>query len=1127
MPYSQDKLGAQKQTEATQHRGGRRMTSSRLRAVATSLFLLLITLSCQPLFGQAVSQISGTVKDQTGALLPGVEVTATQTTTGIARMTITNETGSYALPNLPTGSYKVEAALPGFRTYVQTGIELQVGTAPVIPIVLNIGEVAETVEVQANASQVETQKLGVGAVMETQRILELPLNGRTTTDLIVLTGAAVQTGASPSYGQNTGVSISIAGGLGYGVYYGLDGAPHINYYDNTNLTLPFPNALQEFKVETSTQNAQAGTKSGGQVNSVTKSGSNAFHGDVFEFMRNAAMNARNFFATGSDGLKRNQFGGTLGGPIIKDKMFFFAGYQGTTVRQEPVSSTVFVPTEAMLNGDFTAFTSATCQGVARNLSAPFVGNKIEPARFDLAAVRIAAKLPKPLDDCGRFVTGNPVSQYLWQVPVRVDYHASEKHSLFARYLITKFNQAQPYTLRPDNVLTSTGSLLDEITQSVTLGHTYIVSSTKATNFRLSGSRPAMLHLGPEYFGPTDVGINSYSSLPHFLNMSVTGGFSLGGSNGKVVMHNTYLSANDDFSLISGKHQISFGASVTRSLVLNNGNVRGAGSYQFNGQTTGLGLADFLLGSLSQHRLASPDELDVRQWFFGAYVQDTWKAFDHWTLNYGLRWEPFFPMSVLNKRVYTFSLDRFYNGVVSTVYKNAPAGFHYPGDPGFNGNSGMNERWGIFQPRIGLAWDPTGRGRLAIRSAAGVAYDFINEQSYHNMTTVAPFSGDTILQGPIPLSDPWRNYPGGNPFPYVYSPSNARYTAGAVYLPVPPDIKPSKIYNWNLAIESQITPDWFASVSYVGSNSIHLWTNIELNPGIFLGLGPCTLQTATGPAQYATCSTTGNLNQRRRLNLEKPVEAVNIANLTAYDDGATANYHGLILNTRWRGGRNLNINTNYTWSHCIGNATNGSNTPVVGSNYVHADNRALDAGNCSSDRRHLFNVTAVARTPEFSNNGLRRVASGWSLSTIYRLSSGAPMTISSGLDRALNGFSNQRADQVLVDTASPNKSKACLNVAPCVDWLNTNAFRQPDLGTLGNMGVFNVLGPKFFQFDLALMREFPITEGQTLEFRGEAFNVLNNTRFRNPGTSLNNTNNFGRILSAEDPRIMQVAVKYTF
>ena len=280
--------------------------------------LPIFLVTCGMAYSQAVSQISGTATDSSGAVVPGVEVTATQTDTGTKRTVMTNGQGEYTLTNLQIGPYRLEASKPGFRTYVQTGIQLQVNTNPVIPIALGIGEVGQTVQVEANASLVETQNLGVGSVMETQRILDLPLNGRTPTDLIALTGAAVQTGTSPTYSMNTGVTISVAGGVDFGVYYALDGAPHLNLYDSTNMPLPFPDALQEFKVDTSTQSAQTGIHSGAQVNSVTKSGTNAFHGDIFEFLRNGDVNARNFFSTIPDNLKRNQFGGVMGGPIIKE-----------------------------------------------------------------------------------------------------------------------------------------------------------------------------------------------------------------------------------------------------------------------------------------------------------------------------------------------------------------------------------------------------------------------------------------------------------------------------------------------------------------------------------------------------------------------------------------------------------------------------------------------------------------------------------------------------------------------------------------------------------------------------------------------------------------------------------------
>src|SRR5688572_5293439 len=306
-----------------------------MKKALLSLFggMLVLTITCVDMWAQATAQITGTVRDQTGAVLPGVEVTATQTETGIARNTITNETGSYVLPNLAIGPYRLEAALPGFRTYVQTGLVLQVDANPVINAVLEVGQVSEQVEVQANAALVETRSVGVGQVVENARILELPLNGRNIVDLVGL--AAGTTPAPIANGNNRDAfataSFSVAGGLNTGITYTLDGAHHQNPSDNSYVALPFPDALQEFKVETSGTSAEKGMKSAGAVSLVTKSGTNEFHGDLFEFVRNGMFNARNAFATRRDTIKRNQWGGTLGGPIIQNKLFFFAGYQGTTI----------------------------------------------------------------------------------------------------------------------------------------------------------------------------------------------------------------------------------------------------------------------------------------------------------------------------------------------------------------------------------------------------------------------------------------------------------------------------------------------------------------------------------------------------------------------------------------------------------------------------------------------------------------------------------------------------------------------------------------------------------------------------------------------------------------------------
>src|SRR5437867_1034542 len=319
-------------------------------ALRPFLFSLVSILSSVTLSAQSTAQISGTAKDQSGAVLPGVELTATQTATGIARSVVTNETGSYVLPNLPIGLYRLEAALPGFRTFAQTGIVLQVNGNPEINVVMAVGQVAETVEVQADAALVETRNTGVGQVIDNVRVMELPLNGRQVTELIILSGAAVGGGAQNTPRNYPTDIISVGGGSNDGLTFLLDGGIHNDPYGNQALPLPFPDALQEFKVETSAVPAQYGFHAAGAVNVVTKSGTNEFHGSLFEFVRNRIFNARNTFALERDGLKRNQAGGVIGGPILKNKLFFFGGYQGTIQRSAPRALVAYVPTLQMLAG---------------------------------------------------------------------------------------------------------------------------------------------------------------------------------------------------------------------------------------------------------------------------------------------------------------------------------------------------------------------------------------------------------------------------------------------------------------------------------------------------------------------------------------------------------------------------------------------------------------------------------------------------------------------------------------------------------------------------------------------------------------------------------------------------------
>lgn len=1083
--------------------------------IRLSAALLVFMLACTDVWAQATAQISGTVRDQTGAILPGADVTATQTDTGIVRTTVTDEAGSYVLPNLAVGPYRLEVSLQGFRSFVQTGIVLQVNSNPVINAVLQLGEVAETIEVQANATMVETRSTGVAQVIDNQRILELPLNGRQVTDLVTLGGAAVQTGVSSNQSMPGGVRISVAGGQSFGVAYTLDGAMHNNPYDGVNLPLPFPDALQEIEVESSGLSASNPMKSGGAVNAVTKSGTNEFRGSAFEFVRNYNFNARNPFALRRDSLKRNQFGGTLGGPVVRNKLFFFGAYQGTMTRSDPVETIRFVPTAAMMAGDFTTITSPACNaGRQINLRAPFVSNRIDPALFSRAAVNVTAKLPQAQNECGRVTYGIPQKLNQSQAVGKLDYQLSANHFLFGRYVATTHDIPPAHRLS-DNILTTTNAGFDNLAQSYALGDTLLLGPNTLNAARVTVNRTAIARVHAPFFNAPSMGINIHSSLPDFMVLGVTGGFTVGGNTQSLAtfVTNSYQ-VSDDVNLVRGNHQFAFGGNVALWTVDQYAVNQDTGNLQFNGQATGLGLADFLVGRVSNFNQGSPTDWATRQWYLGIYAQDTWRLSSRLTMNYGLRWEPFFPLHLTNGAVYGFDLERFRQGTKSTVIPNAPAGLYYPGDPGFPEGAAIHKKWLQLGPRVGLAWDPSGDGRMSIRSYFGIAYDFGVAQNLGNSASAPPHAFRVQLTSPPGgLDNPWLGIAGGNPFPYVSSPSAAVFDRFGNFLPVNEyDMSPPEVKTWNLSIQRQFGTDTLVSASYLGSQSTHLWVQKSLNRAVYIPGGPCTIAGVT----YNPCSTLQNTNQRRTLHLQNPEEGRLYGVVDAHEDGGTANYHGLLVSAQRRSVGGATIGGNYTWSHCIGDNTSLGGNANVNQAYVDPNNRDFDRGNCDSDRRHNLNVTAVAESPSFANAVLRTVASGWRLAGIYRMTSGSYMTILSGEDRALTGAGGQRAQQVLEDPYLDRDG---------IDYLNPRAFAQPTLGTLGNMGRTNIEGPGNWQIDMALSRVFRIQETR-LEFRAEAFNLTNNFIRMNPNTNLRQ-NTFGQITTSGDARIMQFALKYVF
>ena len=1094
-----------------------------LRQVSVCAMILVLTGSAA--WAQATAELNGRVTDQSGGVLPGVTVTVTQTDTGFSRSAVTDDNGNYAIPNLPTGPYRLEVMLQGFRSYVQTGIVLQVAATPTINAVLSVGSLEETVSVEAAAPLVDVRSTGISEVVEQERILELPLEGRNPAALIAMVGGVVQ--ERPNNKSMPGsLFTGVAGSLPFGVAYLLDGAPHNNPYDNLNMPLPFPDALQEFRVATSGLSADNGVHSGGSVNAVTKSGTNVLHGTLFEFLRDKRFNAKAVFApidpnTGrrvDDGLKRNQLGGALGGPILSDRLFFFGAYQGTFQDVTPPDATTRIPTPAMLAGDFTAFASPACnRGQQINLRAPFVNNQIDPRLFSPAAMAIARQLPTTTDPCGDIRFSAPLSYDQSQVVAKVDYQGSGGHSIFGRYMLT-FDDQVPSWPTSGSVLTTRAedNAQTHRAHSLTLGDTRVFGTNTVNAFRVAWNRSrAHYHLEP-FFGAETLGINNfYNYVPGIIGIEISGGFTTA-SGGSVLFQGDTdaYQISDDVTLVRGNHQLALGGNVAYWTHYTVDGQRGVGLWTFDGSLTGLGTADFLTGRLARLEHARPGVLDLTQKYLGLYAQDTWRVSPRVTVNGGVRWEPFFGAHIQNNAIANFDFDRFRQGATSTVFRNAPPGFLYPGDPDFpSGTSGLNNKWTNFAPRVGMAWDVTGDGRMAVRSSYSLGYDFQGASYLFISATAPPFGGRLrVTSLPGGFDDPYRDFPGGPPHPYPETPGpDAQFPAYGALASVDPDNNSTRVQSWNVIVERQIGAAWQVAASYLGSYTDRIWAQAQRNPGVFMA-----------------GATAANLNQRRVLSLENPQASRLIGSLERHEAIGTQTYRALRLSTQRRAATGVSLNANYTRSYCVGNVAQ-TTFFTGGQSLQDPDNPDWDLGNCQFSRRHIANATVTVATPQFANRGLNLVASGWNVAGILTASSGAWLTVMTLRDIAATGILQQRPNQVL---DNPYGDKTLNN------YLNRAAFADPAPGQLGDHIRNSIEGPAYWTIDLALSRRIPLGVAHNLELRVETFNLLNHFNWGNPGPPLggggnaNTVNldagNFGQILTqAGTPRIFQFGVKYAF
>jgi hypothetical protein len=1090
----------------------------------SSLLLTFVVLGNTPaLHAQAVSiaSVTGRIVDAQGALVTGAQVKMTGVDTGAVYNAVTNTDGIYTFPSLPIGAYRLESTVPGFQTYVQNGLVLRVNDHVQIDVTMKVGAVTEKVEVTANAGLVQTQQNTISQVIDQQRIVDLPLNGRDPTQLITISGASV----NHSDGTNTGSksffssqSISIAGSAGDATNYLLDGGDNNDSFTNVNMPFPFPDALAEFSVETSTLPARNGLHPGGVVNAVTKSGSNQWHGDVFEFIRNGDANAINYFAPKQDSLKRNQFGGTFGGRIIRDKLFFFGGFQQSDIRQDPSTSTAFVPTAAALAGDFSALDGAGCQakGVARLVNDPTTGlplpnAHISPTLFDPVSVALAKYLPQTSDPCGKVSYGIPVQSNESQIVGRVDWIINTKHSLYGRYFV------DDYTLKaffdPHDILVTSVTGNVERATTFVLGDTYTLSPTAVNSFHATLGRRSN-NRGPNASGinmATLGATNLSQSTPNFLQVAVNnGGFAIGcGTCALGRFPVTSFQYADDVDILRGKHQIAFGVDYLRTREIQENHYNDNGVFTFSGQYSNDPLLDFLTGKMNTFNQSGQQLNDLRQNVFALYVQDTYHMTRRLVVNLGLRWEPFLPEFDHYDRGSTFSRAAFDAGQVSQVYANAPTGSLFAGDPGIT-HSFTDRRLANFSPRLGIVYDPTGSGKTTIRAGAALLYDSVGAFIPYRMVAQNPPYGPqvTLTSGPYQFSNPWGNVPGGDPFPLAPPSKNVSFPLANAEVFLPPHIHSPSVGQWNFSVQHRFSDNWVFTISYLGNKTSHLWIGNEINPAVYI----------PGTCGTAACSSTGNTQSRRVLSLANPKVGQYYSTMIVADDGINANYNGLLTSIEHRFAHNYTLLANYTWSKCLGIAPVNS---LGGDVFQNPNNARGEYGPCTYDVPFLFN-TSIVYASHFGHGGLlSHLLSDWNLAPLMRYQSGLPANPTTGKDNSLTGSGLDRPNVVAgaqMYTGAAHGLK--------YQYVNPGIYTANPIGTFGNAGHLSLRGPGYFNVDVAVSRQFKLLEHLTLQARVDAFNVLNHPNFGLPVGNISSAN-FGQITTASDPRIMQASMKLVF
>jgi hypothetical protein len=1124
------------------------MGKSMRSAKRLTLFLMALLTSLNVAGQQITGSIRGTVSDPSDAIVRAATVTATQIETGLKRVAITDHQGEYVLVELPIGHYQLEVQAKGFQKYLQQGISLDVNQTATVGIHLKLGSETQQVEVSANAALVQSTVSSLGQTVMEHEILDLPLDGRNFSQLgllqpgvVPLTPGLLEAGGPARQNQ----AYAVDGQRPESNNFLIDGADNVSSVDGGFVLKPPIDAIAEFKILSHNANAEFGRNTGSTTNVITRSGSNSFHGAAWEFLRNDAMDSSDYFTHSVQPLKQNQFGATFGGPIVKDKTFFFGYYEGFRNRQGETAPAT-VPSSAERQGNFaelcTSIPGASIdpntglcsnpQGQLTFFGTPVPFNQMTLfTPIDPTAANVLPFFPLPNVGENGFIATQTLSENNNQFGVRVDHYLSRADTLNFRYMYSRGPTTDPLSPVGANVPGFPVGEYDRA-QNFVAQETHIFSPNTIGVARFSFLRNVFLldeHLNHQ--SPSSLGFQYAPTLPSasgppFIQV---GGYA---SVGDPITgpRNTYQNTFDlsgSLSWIHGRHEFRLGGGYRRDQINALQGIATNGFFVFAGipsQANFLyndGFANFLSGNPVVFLQGGGNfNREIRDRALNAYGQDTYKVTSNLTLNIGLRWELPFPATENHNQV-----NLFVPGAQSKVVPNAPAGLLYPGDPGVPAGLIATQKT-AFAPRFGVAWDPRGDGKTVVSAAYGIFYEpyYTGEGG----PLQDPVSAPPYLKT-LQLGFPINSF--ANPF-YAPNPFGVPFPAPMTLLVVSRNLHLPYAQDWNLNIQRSIGEDWLLQVGYVGTSGVRLPRFIEGNPAVYIP----GVDGSGNPI-----STENNVNQRRLYSgctLAQPNNCV-YGSVGEIASISNSSYNALEASLRKRFSHGLSFLASYTWSHSIDdvssfNITGSASQPVAGENDLAQNpfDLAAERGPSMFDARHRLVLSYQWSLPflQHSTNWYGKVLGNWQLNGIFTAMSGTPFTVFDSNDVSLqgqapeiSGFSSNRPNVVGNPNSGPRTA---------AQWFNVSAFQRiiqdpnSPVEQFGNEGRNAVEGPGYVNWDLSAFKNIRLTESKELQFRGELFNVLNHTNFRLPVSDIE-SQTFGQIQSDVSPRVIQVALKFLF